>query len=120
MTFKNYFNSTPDKGEVNKEPSQTVPDQSLSIRTIMERYARGLPIDNTKTPIYHGDDEIPDLRRLDLSEVQELKEANQRQINNLQNDLAYAQQSAKKAKSGKASQTGEEKAQIDADTTLSE
>lgn len=54
-------------------PSMTIPDQTMSMRTILERHSRGLPIDGIKTPIWTGeDDDLPDWNRLDLAERQEL------------------------------------------------
>ena len=66
----------PDYYEVNNDPSLTVPDQTMSIKEIMVRYARGIPFDNTKIPIYDGEDDILegiDWRTLDLSEREEFK-----------------------------------------------
>lgn len=69
--FKHHFNSTPAKGEVNTAPSMTVPDQSLTIREIMQRYARGIPLDSGRVPMYQEDDEfVPDLERMDLAEIE--------------------------------------------------
>ena len=59
--------------EFNTQPSLTIPDQTMSIRTILERHSRGLPIDGIKTPIYEGEEnDLPDWRKLDLAERQEL------------------------------------------------
>jgi hypothetical protein len=53
--------------------SMTIPDQTMSIRTILERHSRGLPIDGMKIPIWEGEEnDLPDWRRLDLAERQEL------------------------------------------------
>lgn len=59
----------------NSQPSMTIPDQTMSMREILTRYAQGMPIaGNIKTPIYEGSDYLPDPRTLDLSERQELAE----------------------------------------------
>ncbi|AXH77364.1 MAG: hypothetical protein [Microviridae sp.] len=61
--------------EVNDQPSETVPDQTMSIRTILDRYARGLPTAGQSEALWQDDDEyndLPDHRTLDLSERQEL------------------------------------------------
>lgn len=60
--------------EVNTMPSETVPDQTMSVSEILNRYARGLPIGGSKVPIYEDDNDLPDPRTLDLAERQELKE----------------------------------------------
>ncbi len=60
--------------EVNNLPSLTIPDQNLSIRQIIDRYTRGLPVTGF-TPIYEGEDyDLPDPRTLDLVERQEMAE----------------------------------------------
>lgn len=75
----------PKNYEVNNEPSQTVPDQTMSIRTLLDRYARGLPIGGLKEAIWQDDDEyndLPDPRSLDLAERQELAEIAKQELSN--------------------------------------
>lgn len=61
-------------GEVNDMPSMTVPDQTLSIEELISRYARGQSV-----PSYVGlsDEELgfiaPDVRHLDLTQLEELR-----------------------------------------------
>lgn len=58
-------------------PSLTVPDMTMSIREILERHSRGLPLDGVRIPVYQDDEDysdMPDPRYLDLAERQELKE----------------------------------------------
>lgn len=67
--------------EINTLPSLTLPEQSLSVKEILAHHTRGIPIDIGKVPIYHGDDvEFPDPRKLDLSELQQIREDFQREI----------------------------------------
>ena len=68
-----------------KLPSLTIPDQTMSMRTILERHARGLPIDGVKTPIWDEEDDLPDWRTLDLSERQELAEHYKQEIQSIKN-----------------------------------
>jgi hypothetical protein len=72
------------EGEVNNEPSQTVPDQSMGLRELLIRYAKGLPLEGAKTPIFEGEDgsEI-DIERLDLAEREELAEQAREELKNL-------------------------------------
>lgn len=85
MKFKNHFNAVPDTGEVNSQPSMTVPDQTMSVKEILEKHARGGVIGlGGKQEVYNGEEEIPDLKRMDLSEIAELKEANLREIQKFQ------------------------------------
>ena len=62
--------------ETNNEPSLTIPDQTMTIREILTRFSRGLPVDQ-KIPIYNesdSDEYFPDPRYMDLAERQELSE----------------------------------------------
>lgn len=75
--IKNSLNARefPKNYKKNYSPSKTIPDQTLSLRELLDRYARGIPIEGEKTPIYHGDEiEMPDLKTMDLSEIAELRE----------------------------------------------
>ena len=63
MKIRNSLNYIQERGKVFTEPSQTVPDQTMSIRTILDRYAKGLPTTGMKIPIYEDgdiDNYIPD------------------------------------------------------------
>lgn len=58
------------------QESKTVPDEAMSIRQILERYASGLPLPITKTPIYSEDNEEDGInpKTLDLVDIQEMSE----------------------------------------------
>lgn len=67
--------------EKNTLPSKTIPDQTMSVQEIMDRFARGLPLDGAKVALYHEEGEdVPDLERMDLSEKHELLEAARREV----------------------------------------
>ena len=69
--------------EKNYGPSLTIPDQTMSIRQILERHSRGLPISGWKEPIWDGEEnDLPDIRTLDLAERQELAYLYQQELNN--------------------------------------
>lgn len=102
MKWRTPFNHKdfPQFNEINNEPSQTVPDQSMSVREIADRYARGLPIAGVKVPVYHGEEnDLPDFAHLDLAEQQELRERARQDVLDKQNDLRKqaAQKAAKKS-----------------------
>ncbi len=86
-TMLNYSNF--DKNyEVNNEPSQTIPDQTMSIRELLRRYASGLPLGGSKDPIYEGEDgDGVDPRRLDLAERQELEIAARQELAEIEERL---------------------------------
>lgn len=98
--FKTHFNSLPDPGEVPTGPSLTVPDQSMSIKEILQRYARGLSTeDRERVPFYDGEEFVPDIKKLDLADIQELKEQTAEEIRRHRKTLsdAKAKSAAKKA-----------------------
>lgn len=57
------------KGKCFKLPSLTVPDQALTIKQMLERFARGLPISNGKTPLY-GSETGVNTKTLDFVDMQ--------------------------------------------------
>lgn len=80
MRVKNWLNAHQfEKNyEKNYSPSLTVPDQSLTVRQILDRYARGLNINDGKVPIYDGEDDILEGRNwqaMDLVEREAFKQA---------------------------------------------
>lgn len=85
MKIKNSMNSHEFKKnyEKNYKPSLTIPDQTMSIREIVDRYAKGLPIDGSRNPIWDEENDLPDWRTLDLAERQELAESYQHEINTI-------------------------------------
>ncbi len=85
MKVKNSLNANTfeKKYKVFSQPSCTVPDQTMSIRTILERYARGLPVGGRLDEYYDEEDTLPDPRTLDLAERQELAEQYKQEINEI-------------------------------------
>jgi len=86
MKIRTMFNYNMTKGKQITQVSQTIPDQTMSIRTILDRYAKGLPVSGYKTPIYEdGDieDVLPDPRTMDLAERQEFKKRAKMEANSI-------------------------------------
>ena len=84
MKWKTPYNAKPDQGEVNNDPSLTIPDEALSIQEILVRHARGLPTTGQRVPIYLGEDEeFPDPRKMDISEREALKKELKQEIKEL-------------------------------------
>lgn len=84
------------KGKEFTQPSQTIPDQTMSIATILKKYARGEQF-SQRTPIYTDEETNGiDPRTLDLSEIHELRINNQKFIDETREKLQ--KQSADKEK----------------------
>lgn len=75
--------------EHNDQPSNTVPNQSMPLKTILDRFTRGLPLDiPLKNDYYEGEnEEYIDMRHLDLAEQQELLEMSRQQTKDLEQRL---------------------------------
>lgn len=71
--WKTQYNSLPEEGEVNVLPSETVPDETMSIGEILKRFSTGnMPDVSQRQPEYYGDEfDIPNLATLDISERQQ-------------------------------------------------
>ena len=70
----NSMNYQVKEGKVFTMNSCTIPDQTMSMRTILERHAKGLPTIGTdpKNAYYDGGEYLPDPKTLDLAEREEL------------------------------------------------
>lgn len=80
--FRRHYKGSP--GIIIDGPSQTVPDQTMSIRELIDRFARGLPLGSGQIPLYEGDEEFnPDMKTLDLAEQQELVEQRAEELREL-------------------------------------
>lgn len=62
-------------GETNTMPSATIPEDSMSLREMLDRYARGLPLPESRLQPYYNEREIlPPINSMDLADLQTLKE----------------------------------------------
>ena len=85
------YNHEEQQYEINKQKSLTIPDQAMSIKDILSRFARGLDVEGFK-PIYDDDDitlddYIPDPKNMDLAERQEYKEYATQELYSLKNQF---------------------------------
>ena len=82
------------KGQTFTQPSLTVPDQTMSMRTILDRYAKGLPVAGSKEAIW-DEDEISNginPKTLDLVDFQEMKMNNKAKIEDLEKEVKRQRQ----------------------------
>ena len=75
------------KGEVFVGHSQTIPDMTLPLRTLLERYTRGQSV-ATFQPVYLGDEEFPDFERMTPQERVEYARNLTRSVETLQTRIA--------------------------------
>ena len=86
LKFIDLFNYEQYQGEVNNEPSQTIPDETYSIREILQRFSRGLTT-TSKMGFYDEEDYHPDLSKMDLVDREEYIENVRLQLTDLQDKL---------------------------------
>lgn len=92
MKVKNYMNreNFPKKYKAFTMPSETIPDQTMSMREILDRHARGLEVP-TNIPIFEKeadiDDIMPDPRTMDISERQEYVRQAKEELNQIKEKL---------------------------------
>lgn len=67
----------PRLGQTFSQPSKTIPDDTYSIREIIERYVRGIPFVGAGPAVYDEDQGgyFPDISRMDLADQQAFVEA---------------------------------------------
>lgn len=72
-----WYNDQEFQGEINEEASMTVPNQSMSVKTILEKHVQGIRLSIAKQPIFDEEANIDDTvlkSSMDVTEVQELYE----------------------------------------------
>ena len=88
--------------EQNNQPSLTIPDQTLTIKEILQRYASGQSLEG-KTPYYdetESEEYMPDPRYMDLAEREELSQ-------NFREEIQHIKTKAEKRKEKVSDETSE-------------
>lgn len=116
-TFKTPYNADkfPKDDEINLEPSLTVPDEQLSIREIVERFSKGLPLPSTMTKQGHyeldedDESEFPDTSKMDITEKEDYIEERAIELQVIKDRLKQKAQDNREKKKQKAEQQEEQK-----------
>lgn len=66
--------------EKNNGVSTTVPDQSMTVKEMLARTQRGLPISSGAMPIYNGERLLPNWKSLDLIDRQRVVQEAQKNV----------------------------------------
>lgn len=93
-SITNQANYKPTPGEKVDSTSMTVPDQSMSVQEMVNRYNSGLPMRGQKVPIFNGEDPLPDISNMDLAEAQMVTEAIADQLADIKERINQAKTSA--------------------------
>lgn len=83
-------------GEVFPDPSMTVPDQALPLKKILSDYTRGVMPASIRNPEYHGDEYVPDLKTMDLSELADYVQDVRNEMIELENEQKRRKAEAEK------------------------
>jgi len=96
MKFKNAYTKSKFKGKKMSQEVNTIPDQNLSIRELLDRHSRGLPLGASQKQGEYFDTEIP--RYDDLVDMMEHK----KQLVKEHKDLTKQIENEQKAQKQKA------------------
>lgn len=92
VQISSYFQRKKIKGAVNTLPSLTMPDMALSMRQILERFARGQSIPQNNTAHYSEED-LTEFEKMDKFEKMDAAAMIREDIKQMQQDLVNQQQS---------------------------
>jgi hypothetical protein len=96
MKIKNLLNAQDfEKSyEQSTKPSMTIPDQALTVKEILQRFARGIPLEQHNA-IYEDvespDDFLPDPRTMDLAERQQYAEMVKEELNHIRSQALHSE-----------------------------
>lgn len=93
-----------------KRPSQTIPDQSMSVLEIVKRYVRGIPVDVVRHPAVYVDQERFDLEkvgRMDFDQKAELAAELSRERERISAEVRARQEEAKRIDEERAAEKRE-------------
>lgn len=97
--YKNSVTGSPKTGEVNNSPSITIPDDTMSMREIVHRYARGLPIGGAKEVYFEEEgEEMPDFAGMDVIDRHNAQESAMEEIARTKRKMANEKANKYKAK----------------------
>lgn len=111
------FDPTEEKGEVfnlEEEPSQTIPNQTLSLVELVERHVRGQGV-ATLTPRFTPDefDDLPDLEKMDKIDRIELAREVNKKVKEAQRNIANKNKIKEDASKEETKPTDEQKTTTD-------
>lgn len=90
--------------EINNLPSETQPDEVLSIREMLERHSRGIPMSGSnRQPIYYPEElgHVPDVERMDLTEIADMVEHMTARRTTLESELKKRESEEKAARAAR-------------------
>lgn len=80
VNIRTWFTAKPSKGEVNNSPSRTKPDMTFTIKQLLQRFAAGKPLTKSNNLAYTGAQVLPEIKKLDMTDLTELSASARRNI----------------------------------------
>ena len=116
MKFKNAYTKSKFKGKKMSQEVNTLPDQNLSIRELLDRHSRGLPLGASQKQGEYFDTEIP--RYDDLVDMMEHKKQLVREHKDLTKQIENEQKAQKQKATAEAVEVAKKQLQdIGSNTT---
>ena len=95
-TLRNWYTYKPTKQKPMTGKSCTIPGQATSIKSILEKHSRGIPLPQNTEGQYFGDTDVPDFEGMDLVDIAEYTKNLQQETRRLQAQIKE-QQAAQQA-----------------------
>lgn len=98
---------SPFKGLKSIMPSLTIPNQTMPLKTLLERHARGMPITgyDVHNEVYYPDDTPIDFKTWDLTEREDYVREHAQQVRDLKTKYETEQKAKQSEKAKKEAQT---------------
>ena len=95
--FKTRENAKPSMPEINTGESQTIPDASISMRQILDRFQRGIPVTRSlRQPVYNENFDYPDNMQFDDIHTAKLEQLEKvEKLNNKKREIEKIKQAKK-------------------------
>lgn len=90
VLINTYYVRKKPNGETNFGPSETVPDQAMSVREILSRFAKGQDIGGSRQPAYSEED-FTELEGLDKFQKMDLAKDIRQDIQRMQHEMQKPQ-----------------------------
>lgn len=84
LKFRTQYNTTPEVGESNNGITITEPDHTVNIMELLLKHTT----DGNRQPVYLEEQEIPNLEKMDLVEIQEYNQSINDEISELKAEQA--------------------------------
>lgn len=109
------YRETPPEFEKVDPRSQTQPDMTLSLRELLDRYAKGLPV-TLRDDGYFEEEDYSEFDGMDIADIDEMKARNKDHIESLESEFEKIQKAKSEAKQKKKKEASDDTPPEDAPT----